>query len=294
MPIQSIARFAIVAVVLLLPSLANADPIKVESVLLKLIARVETPAQESGVIAEVSAREGKHVRRGEVLVRMEDTEAQLAKQTAKIELAAAREEAKTETDIRVAEAAAAFATANYQRAKRAVADVPNAYSQEELESREFEEKKAKLELEKARREQELLEMAVRLKENAYEIATYKVERHMIKAPIDGVIVQIHRREGEWLQPGEKVVRILRMDRLRAEGYVDLQAISGASLDSDVTLTVDLAGRPDAQFPGKLVFISPEADPVNNQVLVWAEIENPDLVLQPGLRGSMTISSSVNE
>ena len=35
-------------------------------------------------------------------------------------------------------------------------------------------------------------------------------------------------------------------------------------------------------------MSPEVDPVNNQVRVWAELENPDLRLKPGMSGTMVI------
>jgi multidrug efflux pump subunit AcrA (membrane-fusion protein) len=37
-----------------------------------------------------------------------------------------------------------------------------------------------------------------------------------------------------------------------------------------------------------VFVSPEVDPVNGQVRVLAEVDNPDGVLRPGLRATMTI------
>ena len=40
--------------------------------------------------------------------------------------------------------------------------------------------------------------------------------------------------------------------------------------------------------GKIVFVSPEIDPVNAQVRVWAEVENPDLSLRPGLQAEMII------
>ena len=45
---------------------------------------------------------------------------------------------------------------------------------------------------------------------------------------------------------------------------------------------------EAEFAGKLVFVNPEISPVNGQMRVWAEIENHDLKLRPGLRGSLTI------
>jgi macrolide-specific efflux system membrane fusion protein len=38
----------------------------------------------------------------------------------------------------------------------------------------------------------------------------------------------------------------------------------------------------------VVFVSPEVDPVNGQVRIWAEIDNKSLVLRPGLQGALLI------
>jgi multidrug efflux pump subunit AcrA (membrane-fusion protein) len=37
-----------------------------------------------------------------------------------------------------------------------------------------------------------------------------------------------------------------------------------------------------------VFVSPEVDPVNGQVRVWAEVENRDGQLRPGVHGKLSI------
>jgi macrolide-specific efflux system membrane fusion protein len=103
-----------------------------------------------------------------------------------------------------------------------------------------------------------------------------------------MVVQVNRRRGEWVEPGEMVVRILRLDRLRAEGFLKARYLSGDVEDWRVTLTVDLPGRPAAELPGEVVFVSPEIDPVNSQVSIWVEVDNEDLRLRPGMRAKMTI------
>ena len=40
--------------------------------------------------------------------------------------------------------------------------------------------------------------------------------------------------------------------------------------------------------GEVVHVSPEVDPVNGQVCVWAEVENSAMLLKPGMRGTMVI------
>jgi len=43
-----------------------------------------------------------------------------------------------------------------------------------------------------------------------------------------------------------------------------------------------------EFAGHIVFVNPEIDPLNSQVRVWAEVENPDLKLRPGMQAALVI------
>ena len=43
-----------------------------------------------------------------------------------------------------------------------------------------------------------------------------------------------------------------------------------------------------EFTGKVVFVSPQLQPVTGQVRIWAEVENRDLQLRPGAHGMLTI------
>ena len=40
--------------------------------------------------------------------------------------------------------------------------------------------------------------------------------------------------------------------------------------------------------GEIVFVSPDIDPLNTQVRVWAEVENTELKLRPGMQANLTV------
>src|SRR5690606_16597676 len=98
------------------------------------------------------------------------------------------------------------------------------------------------------------------------------------APLDAVVVEIKRRPGEWVEPGQSVARLIRVDKLRAEAFVAATAVSHSLKGAPVAFTVDLPDAKGASFTGAVVFVDPEIDPVNGQARVWAEIDNPDLRL----------------
>ena len=59
--------------------------------------------REAGVLAAVEVREGQLVAAGDLLARMDDTQAQLASKRAQIELDTARVEAANDVDVRFAQ-----------------------------------------------------------------------------------------------------------------------------------------------------------------------------------------------
>ena len=100
-------------------------------------------------------------------------------------------------------------------------------------------------------------------------------------------MQVYLRKGEWAEPGQKVLRIVNADRLKAEGFIRAEDAAIAASGKPVELTIDLGGKPQT-FSGKVAFVSPEVDPITGQVHVWAEIENHDGKLRPGQSAKMVL------
>ena len=91
-----------------------------------------------------------------------------------------------------------------------------------------------------------------------------------------------------MQPGDSVVRIVRLDRLKAEGFLPVKFAGLELVGSKVRLRVAAGGDQPLEATGQVVFINPEIDPLNSQVRFWAEIENTDLKLRPGMQATLTV------
>ena len=83
--------------------------------------------------------------------------------------------------------------------------------------------RASLEVEQADREFEIAEFTRQIKASQHQAAEEKVQRHRITAPLSGMVVQVNRRRGEWVEPGEMVMRILRLDRLKVTAIDSLES-----------------------------------------------------------------------
>ncbi len=259
-------------------------------VLINLLEQAEVPAREAGVLMSLDAQEGTPVKEGAVLARIDDTEAVFLQQRAKLELDIAVKNAANDLAVRTAEKTRDVAQAIYQRTNEGAQKFRNSISQTELDHLRLDADKAELALRQAQHEWEVAKVTAQLKQVEFEFAGRHVERRKITAPFGGVVVEVNRRRGEWVEPGNRVLRLVRLDRLRAEGFLDAQQARPELAGRRVTLTIDPSEKLPQPVTGKIVFVSPEVDPVNGQVRVLAEIENPSLTLRPGVRATMAIQA----
>ena len=269
-------------------AVSAAEEVQVSSVLIKLMEQVEVPAREAGVLTEIQVHEGDMVSLGAPLAQIEDGDAQLDKRRAELELTAARKQADNDVKVRYAKKSLEVSESELRRALDSSKRLAQSVSQSELDQLKLEVQRNTLEIEEAQLELDVAKTACALRENDVAIAEFAISQRRIAAPLVGFVAELLRQRGEWVQPGQPILRLLRLDRLRAEGLVSAQAAGNDLNGRAVKLSVDVDGSGPKQFDGKIVFVSPEIDPVNGQVRVWAEIENPRLQLRPGLHGSMVI------
>ena len=286
------SRVLVILVSLMVPLRAGAgsaaDQLVIESALLRLTHQIEVPARAQGVLSSMDVVEGNFVNQGAIMAQVDDAEAKLLQDRAAMELQLQKEKVANDVAIRTAQKALAFHRAEFERLENAVRGLPGSISKSELEELKFRAAQAELELEQAQHELRIDQQTMGLKNKELELTQHNVEVRKINAPIDGVVVEVLRQAGEWVEPGEKVLRIVRIDRLRAEGLVHVRDLPPNLVGAPVSIAVDLPGKGPTEFSGKVVFVSPEINPVNGQARVWAEIDNKEGLLRPGLRPRMTI------
>jgi multidrug resistance efflux pump len=283
----SIGR-AFIAFILFLCNPAPAEEIRIPSALVKLIDQLDIPAREPGSLVQLDVQEGTKVTPGALLARIDDTAAGFAEERAKVELQIATQNAASDVAVRSAERASQAANLELKRAEEARQRLRDVVTENEIEKLRLAADQAKLAIEKAQQERAVAQLQRDLKRVEAEFAQANVARRQATAPFPGVVVQVYKHVGDWAEPGEKLLRVVRLDRLRVEAFLDAaQAVPGLE-GQPVTLLVDLPGKRSAAFPGKLTFVSPEIDPFNKSLRVLAEIDNPTLQLQPGLRGTIVI------
>jgi multidrug efflux pump subunit AcrA (membrane-fusion protein) len=259
---------------------AQKSAIEVQSVVVRLLEEAEVPSQEAGVITGVAVHEGQRVKQGDLLAQIDDQVARLAADAAKAKYDISRAKATNDVRIRYAQKALEVSEAELRRSTESIERFAKSVSQSQLDVEQLTVQKNRLESEQAAHEQEIANLEMKQQESELIATRTQITRRRIVAPFDGVIVQIYARKGEWAEPGQKALRIVNVDRLKAEGFIRAEDATNHVVGRAINLVVE-PGGPRNSFTGKIVFVSPEVDPITGQVRIWAEIDNRDGRLRPG-------------
>ncbi len=262
--------------------------ITVNPVLIKVIEEVAVPAVQEGPILSIQVKEGQVVQVGQALIQLDDQRARLKQQQSEFEQRIAALKAGNRSGVLAAETEVRVTTSSLQRALESRKRFPDTPSQAEVDEIELRVAQGKQHLEQATQEFQLAELAKELSAKNLELATFEVERHQIKSPIQGAVTEIIAKKGEWVRPGEPLVRVTRIDRLKVEGFLKREAVSPSLLDRSVTIAVEGVEGEKGRHVGKIVFISPVVEPNDRTQRIVAEVDNAQGLLGPGLRAKMII------
>lgn len=263
--------------------------IVVDNAVLKVVEERSIPARTSGIVQQNSIREGTLVEIDQPVMQIDNSEMLIQLEKTKKELEMAKHEAASRVDLEFAKRSIEVTQAELGRALRSNQRRPGVVPQSELDQLSLEVKKSIAEKEKTEFQMQMREMTREVRQVELELENLHNDFHQIKSPIKGMIVEVKRHEGEWVEASESVARVIRLDKLRAEVKLPAEKALKNLVGSTATFYPKLDGAMTKKaYTGKVVFIYPEANPISSEVRVWVEIENSNLKLIPGLTGRLEI------
>ena len=159
---------------------------------------------------------------------------------------------------------------------------------EEYENRRLQVERTELEIDQSKEERVNAMAQARLHANDFQSAELSLSLTRVVSPIAGVVVSVERHQGEWAKTGETILEILGTEKLRVEAMIDVSRITQPLVGRRTGLEVVMPDGTRKRFMGVVRFESPEINPLDNRVSVWAEVANQDGGLRPGMRGRMVI------
>jgi membrane fusion protein (multidrug efflux system) len=208
-------------------------------------------AEVGGSVTEVLVDDGQAVKRGQVLVRIDDTAVRDAYLSARAAL-------------RSAEATAQLARRNAERSERLNAG--GAIADRDVEDAQTNATTA---------EGQLADAKARLAS-----AEKQLSKTVLRAPFAGIAANVTVSEGDVVQSGGSLLSVIGPTSLRLEASVPVEDIAAVKPGTDVSFTV--SGFERRSFGGKIQLVSPAVDPTTRQVRVIVSIANKERALVAGL------------
>lgn len=252
----------------------------------------QVPAQEAGLLISLKGEEGMQVKRGDVLAQIDASERRTQRELALIQEKAAKEQAENDINVRYAEAASKVAEAEYQQAIEANQKVRSTFPEAEVRRLKLAWHRAFLQIEQSQFEQRIASFTSQTRAAEVEAAETNIRRRQVMTPIDGEIVSRNKHVGEWVNPGDTVLRVVHFEKLRVEGFLKSSEYDPRDVaQRPVTVEVELARGRRVRLPGKITYVSPLVQ-AGAEYRVWADVanrkEDDQWLMRPGLTAAMTI------
>jgi multidrug efflux pump subunit AcrA (membrane-fusion protein) len=263
--------------------------------------QTDVAPQTSGKVVAIGVEIGSAVRRGQMLVQLDESELKLRVDQAATQVEQAKaavRQAEEKIGLRsnqafdpnrVAEVAAAkvtleLAEMNLIRAAKLVesGDVSQSFYDDARARRDQLKEQYEVQLAQARQNFAGVQVArtnVANAESALALARKNLSYAVIPSPIDGYVADRPADLGEYVSPQQKVATIVRTNPLRIRIDIPEQAIPEVQVGQSVSITT--SAWPDRNFSGRVARIAPNVSATSRTLNVEAEIENSSGALKPG-------------
>ncbi|MGI8917014.1 MAG: efflux RND transporter periplasmic adaptor subunit [Pyrinomonadaceae bacterium] len=262
----------------------------------------------AGKVTAIGVDLGSYVKRGQMIVRLDDVDSKLRVEQSQAQLEqakAALRQAEEKIGIRPgqnfdvnrvpevvnARVALELAEKNLRRAEKLIesGDVSRANYDEQKARRDQLKEVYEAALSLARQNFAVVASARANVANAQSqvgLARRSLSYALVFSPIDGYVAERTADLGEYVSPTSKVATIVRINPLRIRIDIPEQAIPEVRVGQSVSVTT--SAWPDKNFSGRIARISPNVSPTSRTLTVEAEVENGSGVLKPGQFASVRI------
>lgn len=213
--------------------------------------RADLRAEVSAIVLSVLKENGDPVRRGQLLVQLDDT-------SIRDTLASAQTAAET--------AAQAYDQAQRQYERMARLQKDGLVSAQQLEDAEVRRNATQSDREAAK--------------SRLVAAQQQQQRTMVRAPFDGIVSDRRVSAGDTAQVGKELLKVIDPASLRFEGFVSAESVGSVHPGQQVTFRVH--GFEGKEFQGTISRVNPTANSVTRQVEVLVGFASGQQ--QPGVAG----------
>lgn len=260
--------------------------------------KINMKAELAGVIKSLNVEESKHVKKGELLVELDDEKYRLDLEQEEATRLKVLSELLVEK--RFAETGETRSGQDREKIQKAKDDYEEARRRfrSGLTSRaEFEKANTEYELsliESGEKKEEIRAAAKGLTQAEIRVkaAQMNLEKTKIKAPFSGLIHDIKVSPQEHVTSGRELFTLVNIDRIRVHAKVLESEIGKMKVGREVDLK--FSAYPGKIFKGEVKAISPVINPQDKTCNVIIDVANPEKEIKPGMHVEVEIAAEIHK
>jgi len=217
-------------------------------------------SESGGIVTYIGAQEGKDVRRGQILLRTDDSNERLKAEQANADLESARIDLQNKAQDLERTAALFKSKSVTQKA-----------------------------LDDAQRDADLAKITFQHRKLALDIAKDELSKTYVTAPFSGVIISANAKLGDYLLPNGDCFQMIAPTSILVQAQVDEQDFARVKKGQKCVVAFDAYG--DRRFEGHVYRIVPKTDEATKTSDVFIKLENAPPRLNVGMTTTVNIISS---
>lgn len=260
--------------------------------------KIVMKAEVQGVIKNLDVEESKHVKKGDLLIELDDQEYRLSYENAEASRLKAFSEMLVEQ--RFADLGGGSGedhSDELDSAKKQFEEAGLQYQKGLISREEFERRTRLYEGELIESGEKKDEVVAAMKgltqaEISVKKAQLDLEKTKIRAPFSGIIADIQAAPGEHVSVGRELFTLVNISRIQVHARVLESEIGKMQVGRDVDLR--FSAYPGKVFKGKVSAISPIVNPEYKTCKVFVDVENPEEELKPGMHAEVEIAAEIHK
>lgn len=254
-------------------------------------------------VARIPVKEGQKVRKGDVLIELDDKDERAAVEQSRASVAQAEAKVRqlrelalpaAEQTLVQAQATAVQARQQFDRMKTLrergfVVQSQLDDAQRALDIAESQLRAARLQVETNKptgSDFALAQTALDQARANLRVAQVKLEQTVIKAPVDGLLIARNVEVGDVVQPGKDLMTLAPAGETQVDVMIDERQLSRLALGQKALGSAD--AFPSQRFAAELVYINPAVDPLRGSVEVKLKVPEPPAYLVQDMTASVDI------
>jgi RND family efflux transporter MFP subunit len=267
------------------------------------IDQAKVSSEVAGIVRQVLVELGQEVAAGQIVVRLEPRELELALQRAEAQLH--QTEAQLGIDgVKVKEpppdeqiSAVRTAAANRDDARAQLARATRLFRQGLLSQADFDTAQTRMRISEAAYQAafeniQSLKATLRDRRAAVELAQKKLNDAAVRAPVSGSVSERLVQAGEFIRENTPVVALVQVNPLKLQ--TALQERHAALIHRNQPVDFRVETFPDEVFKGKVAHISPAVDQATRTFTIEVLVDNKDRRLKPGFFANGVIFTRVDD